>query len=144
MKKHIYIIIAAFTLLTILVLASACESQQNHQSASLQQLSEQSYPKIELQGDFPVKVVYGMPSVQSSPYKMMKVSVPIRLTTDKQLAVKYRYIFYDSANSRIEPVSDWRERTLFNNNTYLSGSTENPTASDWRLEIKPTDLTYAR
>ncbi|QQE12925.1 DUF1425 domain-containing protein [Planctomycetota bacterium] len=128
-------------LTTTTLLFTACNTAPK--GATVDQLSEQSYPKIALIGNFPAKVVYGMPSEQSSMTQPLKVAVPVRLLADKFMAVKYRFIFLEANGMPIKPQMDWRERTLQPKiNTYLEASALSTKAHDWKLEIKSADLTY--
>ena len=133
--------LAILTLSLTTLLISACNNAPKR--AVPDQLSEQDYPKIALIGDFPAKVVYGMPAMQSSKTQPLKVAVPVRLLADKALPVKYRFIFFNVEGMPLDKQMEWRERTLTPRAyTYLEASALSTKAHDWKLEIKHASFNF--
>lgn len=101
-------------------------------------LPAEAYPKISLlEGLQGFVVMSTSPRVDEGP--PMKVTAQLRAKTDYQnLAVQYRYFFFDKNASPINANPDWQYVLMPSRvETFMIGQALDRTAADWRLEIRP-------
>lgn len=65
------------------------------------------------------------------------VSVPARVTYEKQLYVEYRTVFLDDRGMEINPDATWMRKTLAPNVwTTLTANSTTPRAVDFRMDMR--------
>lgn len=102
-------------------------------------LARTSYPQITVEGPLQPFLAFDAPVV-TKPSGVLKVVTPVRLQSDGQESnVQYRYIFLDAGGMPLRAQADWRYlRMPSRQQVFLEGNALDTTASDWRLEVRPS------
>lgn len=95
------------------------------------------YPHIVAQDDLNDFLTYGPVVVKHPNDQAMQISVTIRSLEDDRQRIQYRFTFFDKAGQPLTPQMDWRQTVLPGKiRRFLSATSLNAQAVDWRLEIR--------
>jgi uncharacterized protein YcfL len=97
-----------------------------------------NYPKVTTTGDLAPWLVVAEPTVTHE--GVLKVVVPVRLTSDtyQWSKVQYRFLFLDAKGTPVRAQPDWMPVTMEpRQQVFMQGNSLDSDATDWRLEIRP-------
>ncbi len=83
-------------------------------------------------------LVFGQPQVDRLPGDPMRVVIPIQARGDNDLAVQYRFLFFDESDAPLDQATGWQNMLLSAwVQRSMDGTAPNDQAKDWRLEVRP-------
>lgn len=130
-----------WTLITVLMTAFAISAGCQNTAppgARTETVSAAAYPRVLAQGNLDRFLAYDKPRVDRTDSGAMSVTVPVRILRDRDVDTQYRFIFFDERDQPLRPQMDWQYQTLAGRTqAFLRGSSLDPDAADWRLEIRP-------
>ena len=98
----------------------------------------ENYPRIVALEKLSEYLVFSAPNVRSSPQQPMSVSVPVRLQSDKEVNIQYRFEFFAPDGRPMQQADQWRFMHLSSRDQhFLQGSALDTQAADWRLVVRP-------
>lgn len=107
-------------------------------AAKPDKVSAAAYPQITATEGLDRFVAYDKAVVDRSDAGAMSVSVPVRLTRNKETPIEYRFTFFDERGRPLRPESDWQYKVLpARTQQFISSTALDMDATDWRLEIRP-------
>ena len=97
------------------------------------------YPKIVAAEGLHKGVVFSQPVVERpTELRPMRVSVPVRATTNYPLNVQYRFTFFDIEGREMRNNQGWRFMNLPSKvGMTMDGVALDTSAVDWRLTVRP-------
>src|SRR5215831_7815698 len=109
-------IVPAAVLAGVLLTLSGCASSDPNLAPftpAKDPLTRETYPQITADGDLAGWLLYDKPTITHEG-DIMRVSVPVRLTSSvgQWVKVQYRYIFLDSNNVPVKAQPDWQAQTM--------------------------------
>ncbi len=131
-------VVAGFALM-LAVIMTGCDTIQAPDAARQDPLPEGAYPRQVVLEGLNKGVVTGRPVVdEPTADQPMRVSVPVRSVTDKELNVQYRFEFFDARNRPTRDQPGWRYVRIAGKSSVTAESAATDTnAVGWRLEIRP-------
>jgi len=100
-------------------------------------LDSGNYPQVVGLGDIDDLSV-GDAVIYPGPNPPMRVDVPVRIEAKEARAVQYRFIFLDAMGGTTQNDFPWQYKTIQPRVAeFFRGKAMSPSATDWRLEIKP-------
>ena len=125
--------------LGVALFAVGCDTVKAPGAASPDPLATEAYPQIAALEGLARTLSFDRPDVRSGPTPPMSVSVPVRLRSDFEKKVHYRFIFFDEHGRPLHPQMGWAYQVLpARAQVFLQASALDTEADDWRLEIRPT------
>lgn len=97
------------------------------------------YPKIVAAEGLQKGVVFSQPVVErSTDVRPMRVTVPVRATTNYPLNVQYRFSFFDNEGRELRSNQGWRFMNLPPKvGMTMDANALETAAADWRLTVRP-------
>ena len=90
--------------------------------------------------DLRSRTAVGRPIAERDPAGLLRVTVPIRAASSRNLFVDYRVTFFDATGSPLGPATGWTTKRLESNvPDQITFNSTTPRAADFQL-----DLRYAR
>jgi hypothetical protein len=131
-------------LLSLVIIGGSLGCQTRPKPAGEEPISSSRYPRVVVMGSLEGRVVAGDPVVQRDPDVPLHVTVPVRMNRDRRVASEYRFIFLDVAGRPVDPPMQWRWTPLTIAQSFVEGSSLDPSAVDWRLELRPSTASNRR
>ena len=132
--RHYYRHLLACLLLPGLVSCSAPPPPAPGRSASE---VGKTYPQIMVHDRLETVLEFGPPVVDRPPNRPVRVEVPILAATRGNTGLRYRFEFFDLADSPIDRESRWRYISLpGGEQEFVSGVSLDRQVADWRLTIR--------
>ena len=125
----------AMMLVGVVGVGSGCSMQPRSASTDTE-ANQDLYPQVVVID--PLKVSKHQPIVtESDGVTPMRVTVPVRLKSNKSQEVQYRFVFLDRKGRPVGPAMDWRWKVMpARALIYMEGEALDTDAVDWRLEIR--------
>jgi uncharacterized protein YcfL len=121
----------------------ACDSSQRRPNApDADVVTSENYPKVTLQSplnsDHLVVDYTGIIIDAPTSTRPLRAQVPVRSIADQQFLVQYRFLWFDDTGRNVGETG-WRFTPLdVAMQAQFSGAATTLSATDWRLEIRPS------
>jgi uncharacterized protein YcfL len=102
-----------------------------------------AYPQVVAQDRLEGRLRHDRATVQRSESGVINVTVPVRVTTQRDVRAQYRFLFFDQTGRPLRPEMDWQYLQLpARTQVFLEGASLQPEAVDWRLEVREARGAY--
>lgn len=131
------------TLLTVTMLAvftlAGCDTVRAPGAAGPDPISDAAYPQVVALEGLGRYLSSSEPAIEGGDgERPMHVAVPVRLRSNRNIAVQYRFTFFDENRVPLQPRQSWRYKELMPRaQEPFEGTATDLAAADWRLEIRP-------
>ena len=131
-------------LVTVMVVATmltqtGCDTVRAPGAAGPDPISDAAYPQVVALEGLGRYLSSSEPALEGGDgEKPMHVAVPVRLRSDREIAVQYRFTFFDENRVPLQPRQGWRYKEMMPRaQEPFEGTATSMEARDWRLEIRP-------
>jgi len=98
----------------------------------------ENYPRIVAQEGLGEYLAFAAPTVRPSGETPMRVTVPVRLRSDRESRVQYRFEFFEADGQPMQDAPQWRYMVLSSRaQHFMQGAALDTRAADWRLIVRP-------
>lgn len=133
--------LAAALLFAMLPLA-ACDTTKAPGEGRADPILRENYPRIVALQDLDRYLAFSPADVQDAGgTKPLSISVPVRVKSDEDFHVQYRYEFFDKSGRPIRPEMEWRYLKMpARAQVFMEGAALDTHATDWRLVVRPSRM----
>ena len=126
------------------VLTAGCDKNKEPFAGHNDPMLQQNYPRVSVEGkDLSKYLAFSAPNAQAGPDQPLSVVVPVRLLSNDEIRVQYRFEFLSKDGRMLRPEMTWKYLALPpRTQVMMEGAALDTNAADWRLVVRPSRSDY--